>query len=98
MASTAPMIPEGDGIHPLFGSDEMAAHAIVLGRYSTPVLSIELLLHLDVSAPRICPFSANQIYIGGLGYPYMNAEVTPLKSCLDELPADVNGFAPDVRL
>ena len=85
------MLPSGDGIHPLLGSDEMATHIIYRGSYSRTTISAELLLHLDVSAPRICPFYADKMYVG-LGYPYLNAEATPLKPYLDEMPADVNGF------
>ena len=89
--STAPMLPNGDGIHPLLGSDAMETHFIYRGSYMRTTISAELLLHLDVSAPRICPFFADKMYVG-LGYPYLNAEATPLKPYLDEMPADVNGL------
>lgn len=90
--STAPMLPtSGDGIHPLLGSDAMDTHCIYRGSYIRSTVSAELLLHLDVSAPRICPWTADKVYVG-LGYPYLNATATPHKAYLDELPADVNGF------
>lgn len=89
--STAPMLPNGGGVHPLLGSDEMATHIINRGSYTRATMSAELLIQLDVSAPRACPFFADRMYVG-LGYPYLNAEATPLKEYLDEVPADVNGI------
>ena len=91
--STAPMLPTaGDGIHPLLGSDAIETHALYKdGKLIRARFSVELLLHLDVSAPRICPWSSDKLYIG-LGYPYLDATATPLKPYLDELPANVNGL------
>ena len=88
--STAPMLPNGGGIHPLLGSDAIETHFIYGGR-NRKLISAELLLHLDVSAPRICPFFADELNVG-IGYPFLNAEATPLKPYLDEMPANVNGL------
>ena len=90
--STASMLPiSGDFIHPLLGSEAMETHPIMRGKYIRATMSAELLVHLDVGVPRICPWYADKVSVG-LGYPYTDAEATPHKAYLDELPSDVNGF------
>ena len=92
--STSPLIPDGGGIHPLLGSETMETHAITRNYYygnNHNTVSAELLLHLDVSAPRICPWSSDEYHIG-TGYPFLNAEATPHQAVLSELPGDVNGM------
>lgn len=89
--STAALLPSGDGVHPLLGSDAMETHVVSRDSYTRQYISAEILLHLDVSAPHICSFSADKMYVG-TGYPYMNALGVPKKSSLSEVPADVNGL------
>ena len=85
--STAPLYPNGDGVHPLLGSDAIETHAILKGgNLRRPVYSVEMLLHLDVSAPVICPWRT-----GNKDLVYYS-ETVPVHPYLDELPADVNGF------
>lgn len=81
----------GNGIHPLLGSEAMETHKIDWGGNTRDMISAELLLYLNVSAPRICPWSSDECHIG-TGYPFLDAEATPKKEYLTELPGDVNGM------
>lgn len=90
---SCPMLPTaGEGIHPLLGSDAIETHTLnKSGNLIRAYYSAELLLYLDVSAPRICPWSCDKLYVG-TGYPLLDAEATPVDPYLNALPGDVNGF------
>ncbi len=90
--STAPLYPPTDGVHPLLGQPSMNTYYVrASGGALRKTISIELIMYLDVSAPKVCPWDSDMLYIG-LGYPVLDAKVTPLKSFVDEVPGDVNGW------
>ncbi len=90
--STAPLLPNGDGVHPLLGSPALETHMIRhYGNYSHPTVSVELLLYVDVSAPPVCGWRSDSCHFG-LGKPYLDVTATPLQDRLDTVPSDVNGL------
>ena len=91
-ASTAPMLPNGGGVHPLLGSPAIDTHYISKsGSLVRARVSAELLLSINISAPPICPWTADKTYLG-LGYPFLDATATPLNPYLTEAASDINGI------
>ncbi len=89
--SSAPLLPSGDGVHPLLGCPELETHPIRRsGSYYRPTVGVELLLYIDVSAPPVCGWTSPSCYFG-LGYPYTDVTATPLEEYLYYIPQDVNG-------
>lgn len=89
--STNPFTPEGDGVHPLVGSESKNGYRLFYrSTQAHPVVSAELLVSIDVSAPPVCSWRAEQFY-GESSYPYKDAVGIPLIDYVEDLPRDING-------
>lgn len=86
--STAPMIPNGDGVHPLLNSSDIGTY--VISQRKRTDIGAELLIYIDISAPPICPWKSDACMINGSQWTDVNA--IPNEAHLDQAKADVNGL------
>ncbi len=92
-ASTNPFVPNGDGVHPLVGSESKDGYRIFYqSTRALPLVSVELLIKVDVSAAPTCPFRAEAFYLPSGGMPFVDAEGIPLIDYVEDLPKAVNGI------
>lgn len=87
--STNPMLPNGDGVHPLLNSPDIGTY-VISQRKTRIYIGAELLIYIDISAPPICPWESDACMINGSQWTDVNA--IPNEAYLEQAKNDVNGL------